>query len=140
MSDFFSEEMKREINKLFDIQYMKKEIDKRFLEHKEIIEGQDKAIVNLNLKIVDCIEELSDFERRLDEVPDIEPIRDRFEQNESEIEDIKENAVQKNELETLVGETMLKLMPNFNLKISKIIRSHLVSIAEFVIKNFKEKE
>jgi len=48
--------------------------------------------------------------------------------------------VQQDELEQLVGKTMLELIPNFNERISKEIKKHLVVLAEFVIVNFKEKE
>ena len=39
----------------------------------------------------------------------------------------------------LIAQVMLSIMPEFNERISKEIKSHLVALAEFVITNFKEK-
>ena len=137
MSDLFSEEMKKGIIKLFDEQYKKKGIAEILDTHRNVYLGIEKSMHTLASDIEDNHDELQDFERRLEEVPDIEPIRLRFIENEKQIEEIKEKFISKDELQTLVGDTMLKLMPNFNEKISREVKKHLVAIAEYVIKTFK---
>lgn len=44
------------------------------------------------------------------------------------------------DMNELVSKNMLELIPSYNQKISKEIKSHLVALAEFIIKTFKEKE
>jgi lipid A disaccharide synthetase len=103
MSDFFSDEMKKEIIKLFEIQYKEKGVGNTLANTRIAIQSIEEVIKDLNNRLVDT-------DKNVDE------------------------------METLVAETMLKLMPNFNLKISKEIKKHLVTIAEYVIKTFKEKD
>jgi hypothetical protein len=116
MSDLFSEEMKKELVKLIDSRL---EIIRIF----PTLDMQSKLIKEINDRLVDVEDNYNDFEN------DIHNLQ----------EDIKET-IKGEDLEDLVGQTMLRLMPNFNEKISKEIKKHLVAIAEFVIKNFKEKE
>jgi chromosome segregation ATPase len=136
MSDIFSEEMKKEIIKLFDKQYKVNGIADILDQHRDVYIGIEKAMKELNSEIEDCKDEINDFDRRLDEVPAIEPIKTRFEECEEELK----VCVKEDELKDMVGQTMLALMPNFKLLISKEIKKHLVTIAEYVIRNFKEKD
>jgi len=130
MSDIFSEEMKKEIVKLFDKRYKELNISDILDTHRDVYLGIEKTIKSLAGEI----EDVNDLAK------DNENSRDDIEYSIKSIEDNLDDTIKKSELEDVVGSTMLKLMPNFNQRISKEIKKHLVTIAEFVIKNFKEKE
>jgi hypothetical protein len=135
MSDIFSEEMKKEIVKLFDKRLHELKVKEALDDYRSVCMSIDLRVKDLNERLVDVEDNTNDFENQLDGVAtkhDLELIHEQLEH--------LENYVQHDELEDVVGKTMLKLMPNFNEKISKEIKKHLVAIAEFVIKNFKEKE
>ena len=59
---------------------------------------------------------------------------DRLDEKHERIDEIQ------NSIEETVSSIMLKLMPEFNKKISKEVKKHFIALSEYVIKNFKEKE
>lgn len=102
-----------------------------------------KDVKELKMKKQDAEEIISEFEDTLKEldIPSSELLQERFSSIEQDIDNLVEsNFIKEENLEELVGITMLKLMPNFNLKISEEIKKHFVSLAEYVIKHFKEKD
>jgi len=119
----FSREMEHELIKLIDKRLIALEIRKTLDTHRDVYLGIEKIMKEINERLVDVEDIYRDYETDIDELKD----------------NVKES-IKGEDLEDLVGATMLKLMPNFNEKISKEIKKHLVAIAEFVIKNFKEKE
>jgi len=130
MSDIFSEEMKKEIIKLFDKRMIELKIKEAFDIQKDVLIGIEKKIKSLADDVEDARDMGNDNENSIND----------NENSIKSIEDMIEDCVKQDDMEQLVGKIMLRLMPNFNEKISKEIKKHLVVIAEFVIKNFKEKE
>lgn len=123
MSDIFSKEMKKELIKLMDSRLEIMRILPTIESHKKLYHN-----MNVNVKEIN------------DRLVEVEDIRDIF---ENDIDDLKQEvkeSITGDKLETLVAQTMLKLMPNFKITISKEIKRHLVTIAEYVIKNFNEKD
>ncbi len=116
MSDMFSEEMKKEFVKLIDKQLKLSKISEVLDTHRDVYLGIEKIMKELNERIVDVEDITNDLESDLDDV------------------------IKRSDMEELVGKTMLKLIPDFNKKIAMEVKKHLVAIAEYVIKNFKEKE
>ena len=97
--------------------------------------GIDLRVKEVNDRLVDVEDNTNDLENQFDNIAtkhDLESIHKQLER--------LEDYVQHDELKDMVGQTMLKLMPNFKITISKEIKRHLVTIADYVIKNFKEKE
>jgi predicted transcriptional regulator len=96
------------------------------------------------IKLIDrriLISKLSNEFKVLNErVVDIEDNTNDFENDINDLKDKVKEAVKGEDLEEVVSNTMLKLIPNFNERIAKEIKRHLVTMAEFVIENFKEKE
>lgn len=119
----FSKEMEREFIILIDKRLKYMEILNTLSTHRDVYLGIEKTMKKLNSEIEDCHDEVKDFENELDE-----------------LKTNAKEAVKGEDIKDLVGQTMLALMPNFNKRISKEVRKHLVAIAEYVIKTFKEKE
>lgn len=111
---------------------------------REIVDNRVTALYDEGFKSITVA--LNDLQSRIerldDETPTSEQISKRFSLIEKDIEKIKKKVeiIEEKELEQLVAKTLLKLMPEFKTKISNEIKEHLVLLAEFVIKNFKEKE
>ena len=135
MSSIFSEEMKKELIKIIDGRLIKSKVGETFDTHRDVMMGIEKNVKELNERLVDVEDNVNDFENNQDSYAAKHDLETIYEQLEH-----LSDYVQQDELEQLVGKTMLTLMPEFNKKISKEIKKHLVAIAEFVIKNFKEKE
>jgi len=121
--DIFSKEMEAELIKLIDKRLKVMEIPNTLSKHRSVYIGIEKAMKELNKDIVDNTETLSTFEEEI-----------------NELKEEAKRSVKGEDLRDLVGQTMLHLMPNFKLSISKEIKKHLVAIAEYVIKTFKEKD
>jgi len=135
MSNIFSEEMKKEIIKLFDKRMIELKINEALNDYRDACMGIDLRVKEVNDRLVDVEDNTNDLENQFDNVAtkhDLESIHKQLER--------LEDYVQHDELKDMVGQTMLKLMPNFKITISKEIKRHLVTIADYVIKNFKEKE
>jgi len=141
MSDMFSEEMKKELIKLIDNQIVVSKVVKILDQHEDVYMGIEKNVKDLNERLVDFEDIANDFENASENSIDATTFNQRMNEIEQQIEGIHDGSyVQQDEIEQVVAKTMIKLMPNFNKRISKEIKKHLVTIAEFVIKNFKEKE
>jgi len=140
MSDIFSEEMKKEIIKLFDKRLIQLKINEAFDIQKDVLIGIEKNVKEINNRLVDVEDIANDFENSIESSIDEITFINRMNELEQQVESMNGEYVHNDELEQVVGKTMLKLIPNFNERIAKEIKKHLVSIAEFVIKNFKEKE
>ncbi len=134
MSDMFSEEVKKEFIKLIDKQLVKSKIVEAFDIQRDVLIGIEKNVKQINKRLVEVEDIANDFANIVESNIDMSEL-------EQQVESIHNGSyVQQNEIEDLVSKIMLKLMPDFNKKISKEIKKHLVALAEFVIKNFKEKE
>jgi len=130
MSDIFSEEMKKEFIKLIDNRLNETKIYETFDTYRDICVGIERDVKNLNDRLTDVEDISNDNENSIND-------------NENSIKSVEDeinDCIKQYDLENVVGKTMLELIPNFNEKISKEIKKHLVAIAEFVIKTFKEKE
>jgi len=140
MSNIFSEEMKKELVKLFDKRLNELKVTEALDDYRDACMGIDLRVKEINDRLVEIEDNTNDFENELDDKVDESTFNHKLNDLEQQVESMTNSYVQYEEMEELVGKTMLKLMPNFNEKISKEIKKHLVAIAEFVIKNFKEKE
>jgi len=116
MSDIFSEEMEKAIIDLFNKRFKQLKIAEIFDTHEDVLKGIEKTIKNVK----------SDVEENHDEIRDLQ--------------DEIENYVKQTDLEELVGRSMLKLVPSFNLRIAKEVKFHLVAIAGLMQETFKEKD
>jgi predicted transcriptional regulator len=72
-----------------------------------------------------------------DRLVNVEDNTETFENDIHELNQEVKESIKGEDLKDLVGQTMLALMPNFKLSISKEIKTHLVAISEYVIKTFK---
>jgi len=147
--NILSEEMEKEIKLIID----KRLLDLTVLEDIKFLgETRTAEFSELEINVQNNKDAISDIEFSLEELkiqfenlemetPTSEQIVKRFTPLEEFIEQLNNsNFVKHIELEQLVAETMLKLMPNFNLKLSKEMKKHFVVIAKYVIKHFKEEE
>jgi len=136
MSDIFSEEMKKEFVKLIDKRLYETKISKILDTYKDVCMDIEKNVKEINDRLVNVEDDVNDFDYEMDKKVD----ENKFDELEQKINFMKDVYIQQKDIEQVVGQTMLELIPNFNEKISKEIKKHLVAIAEFVIKTFKEKE
>jgi len=140
MSDIFSEEMKKEINKLFDKRLHELKVSEALNDYRDTCMGIDLRVKEVNDRLVDVEDTVNELEHDMDSKLDESTLMIKIGDMEEQIESINDSCVQHDDMEQLVGKTMLKLIPDFNQRIAKEIKKHLVTMAEFVIKNFKEKE
>jgi len=141
MSDMFSEEMKKELIKIINNQIVVSKVVKILDQHQDVYMGIEKNVKDINDRLVEIEDIANDFENAAETSIDEITFINRMNELEQQIQSMHDGSyVQQDEIENLVSKIMLKLMPDFNKKISKEIKKHLVALAEFVIKNFKEKE
>ena len=136
MSDIFSKEMQKELVKLINKQITLTKVSERIDVHKDVLMGIEKNVKEINDRLVNIEDDVNDFEYNIDKKID----ENKFDELEHIVNNMKDAYIQHDEIEQLVGKTMLELIPDFNKKIANEIKKHLVAMAEFVIKNFKLKE
>jgi len=68
MSDFFSDEMKKEILKLFDKRYKQLNIADILDEHENVVRNLEKKIKDLETEIEDNRDRINDLEHEFDDV------------------------------------------------------------------------
>ncbi len=139
MDDLFSKEMKKGIVKIIDKRLQELNLNKTLDELKDSNYGIDKSIKELVNELEEVRDTTVDNENALDDIMSENEIASLVERTMDDCVDEKMTQ-RMEEMEDLVSRTMLKLIPEFNKRISKEIKKHFVALSNYVIKHFKEKE